>query len=87
VVQRHADERTRDAGWATISREFPDADRAQVAAGDFPATLRRCYETAVAAGNPWTVTVDGDVILQAELGAGTDRRAAVASMWTLEGAV
>jgi len=63
VVQRHADERTRDAGWATISREFPDADRAQVAAGDFPATLRRCYETAVAVGNPWTVTVDGDVLL------------------------
>ena len=62
-MQRHADERTRDAGRATISREFPDADVAQVAAGDFPATLRRCYEVAVEAGNPWTVTVDGDVLL------------------------
>jgi len=69
VIQRHAGERTRDAGWAIIAREFPGADIEQIAAGDFPATLRRSFEHAVDAGNPWTVTVDGDVLLLPGAGA------------------
>jgi len=63
VIQRHSNERTRDAGLSTISREFADAEVVQVAAGDFPTTLRRCFESAVDIGNPWTVTIDGDVLL------------------------
>jgi len=63
VIQRHAGERTRDAGLETIAREFPASDVAQIAAGDFPATLRRSFEHAVSIANPWTVTVDGDVLL------------------------
>lgn len=63
IVQRHADERTQEAGLATIAREFPGAAVAAVAAGSFPQTLRRCFETAVALDREWTVTVDGDVLL------------------------
>jgi len=69
VVQRHAYERTCDVGRVIIEREFVGADVVQVAAGDFPTTLRRCFESAVAIGNPWTVTVDGDVMLLAGAGA------------------
>ena len=71
MIQRHAHERTCDAGRTLIEREFADvdADVVQVAAGDFPTTLRRCFEQAVEIGNPWTVTVDGDVLLLPGAGA------------------
>jgi hypothetical protein len=63
VVQRHAHERTHQAGLELAAREFPDATIAAVAAGDFPTTLRRCFETAVELDREWTVTLDGDVLL------------------------
>lgn len=63
VVQRHAHERTQGAGLELAAREFPGAAIATVAAGDFPATLRACFETAVELDRPWTVTLDGDVLL------------------------
>jgi hypothetical protein len=63
VVQRHANERTQQAGLTLAEREFPGAVVTTVAAGDFPTTLRRCFETAVALDRKWTVTVDGDVLL------------------------
>jgi len=63
VVQRHAHERTQQAGLELAARELPDATVTAVAAGDFPTTLRRCFETAVELDREWTVTLDGDVLL------------------------
>ena len=63
LVQRHAEERTRAVGLELARRELPEAEAVAVAAGDFPATLRRCFETAVALDHEWTVTIDGDVLL------------------------
>lgn len=63
IVQRHAYERTQVAGLELADRELPGATVTTVAAGDFPATLRACFEKAVELDRPWTLTVDGDVLL------------------------
>jgi hypothetical protein len=63
VIQRHAHERTQEVGLALAVREFPGSTVHAVAAGDFPTTLRRCFELAVELDREWTVTVDGDVLL------------------------
>ena len=63
LVQRHAHERTQTAGLELARSELPEADVVSVTAGDFPTTLRRCFETAVELDHEWTVTLDGDVLL------------------------
>lgn len=63
LVQRHAHERTQAAGLELARAELPEAEVVSVAAGDFPTTLRRCFETAVSLDHEWTVTLDGDVLL------------------------
>ena len=69
IIQRHAHERTQAVGLALAEREFPGATVRAVAAGDFPTTLRRCFEEAVALDREWTVTLDGDVLLLPGAGA------------------
>ena len=76
VVQRHAHERTQAAGLDLAVREFPGAAVTAVAAGDFPATLRACFETALELDRPWTLTVDGDVLLLPGSGVAIRRLAA-----------
>ena len=78
LVQRHAEERTQMVGLELARRELPEAEVATVAAGDFPTTLRRCFETAVALDHAWTVTLDGDVLLLP--GAGQAIRRIIARM-------
>ena len=69
IVQRHAGERTQAVGLDLAARELPGATTVAVAAGDFPATLRACFETAVDLDRPWTLTIDGDVLLLPGAGA------------------
>lgn len=63
VIQRHAGERTQQAGLALAEEQFASAPVTAVAAGDFPTTLRACFETAVDLDRTWSVTLDGDVLL------------------------
>ena len=63
LIQRHAHERTQAVGLELARAELPEAEVVSVASGDFPTTLRRCFETAVALDHEWTVTLDGDVLL------------------------
>ena len=73
LVQRHAHERTQPVGLELARIELPEAEVVAVAAGDFPTTLRRAFETAVELDREWTVTLDGDVLLLPGAGAAIRR--------------
>ena len=64
AVIRSCGERTADLCQALLARQLPIGSTLSVVADTpFEATLRRCYEDAVAHGTKWTITIDADVLL------------------------
>lgn len=63
-VLRSCGERTEALCRRLLEQQLPDGASLSVVSGvPFEKTLRDCYETAIAAGADWTLTVDADLLL------------------------
>jgi len=62
LIVREAGERTAQACGELLTQLFPGQPVMRVAAGTFPQTLRASLQAGIAAGRPWTLCVDADVL-------------------------